>query len=101
MIYSTTKPTEMRIAAGPADSASVKFVQVLAQKFIVDRSKIRLQFVPTGGPKDSVQAITDGRADLAVLPSTIGNSPDWPVVAILRKNVMALIVPAARRRHSR
>ena len=35
-----------------------------------------------------------GNVDLAILPSTIGNSPDWPVVAILRQNVMALIVPA-------
>jgi hypothetical protein len=38
--------------------------------------------------------MTTGDADLAILPSTIGNSPDWPVVVILRQNVMALIVPA-------
>ena len=38
--------------------------------------------------------MNNGNADLAILPSTIGNSPDWPVVAILRQNVMALIVPA-------
>ncbi len=92
--YVSTRATVMRIAAGPADSASVKFVQTLAQKLVTDRDRLEVQFVATSGPKDSAQAMTDGRADLAVLPSTIGNSPDWPVVAILRQNVMTLIVPA-------
>ena len=89
-----TAPTEMRIAAGPAGSANVKLVEMLTQKFSTERDKIRLRFVPTGGPKESAEAITDNSADIAILPSTIGNSPDWPVVAILRQNVIAFIVPA-------
>jgi len=93
-IYLITAPTVMRIAAGPADSANTKFVQVLAQKFANDRDSIKPQLVATGEPKRSAQAMAAGDADLAILPSTIGNSPDWPVVAILRQNVMALIVPA-------
>jgi TRAP-type uncharacterized transport system substrate-binding protein len=93
-IYLTTAPTLMRIAAGPADSANTKFVEVLTQKFADDHDKIKLQLVATDGPKESAQAMAAGNADLAILPSTIGNSPDWPVVAILRQNVMALIVPA-------
>ncbi len=93
-IYLTTAPTVMRIAAGPADSANTKFVEVLTQKFANDRDKIKLQLVATGGPKESAQAMATGNADLAILPGTIGNKPDWPVVAILRQNVMVLIVPA-------
>ena len=93
-IYFTTAPTAMRIAAGPADSADVKLVRILAQKFADDRDRVRLQLVATDGPKQSAQAMTDGAADLAILPSTLVTSPDWPVVAILRQNVMALIVPA-------
>jgi len=93
-IYLTTAPTVMRIAAGPADSANTKFVEVLTQKFADDRDKIKLQLVTTGGAKESAQAMATGNADLAILPGTIGNTPDWPVVAILRQNVMALIVPA-------
>jgi TRAP-type uncharacterized transport system substrate-binding protein len=94
-IYLTTAPTVMRIAAGPADSANTKFVEALTQKFANDRDKIKLQLVATGGPKESAQAMATGNADLAILPGTIGNKPDWPVVAILRQNVMALIVPAS------
>ena len=38
--------------------------------------------------------MTKGQADFAILPSTANDSVNWPVVAILRQNVMALIVPA-------
>src|SRR5208282_4901014 len=92
--YFTTQPTVMRIAAGSDGSDNAKLAQVFSQKFADDRDKIRFQFVATAGPKESAQALANRDADLAILPSTIGNSPDWPVVAILRQNVMALIVPA-------
>jgi TRAP-type uncharacterized transport system substrate-binding protein len=92
-IYISIAPTDMRIAAGPAGSTDVKFVQLLTQKFARDHDKIWLHLVATAGPKESAEAIADGSADLAILPSTIRNSLDWPVVASVRQNVMALIVP--------
>ena len=93
-IYFWTAPTEMRIAAGPAGSANVKLVELLTQKFANEHDKVQLKLVPTGGAKESAEAITDDGADLAILPSTMGDSPNWPVVAILRKNVIAFVVPA-------
>lgn len=93
-IHLTLAPTEMRVAAGPPGSADVKFVEMLSHKFAVEHDKVQLHLVATEGPKASAAAIAGGDADLAVLPSTLGDSPDWPVVAILRQNVMALIVPA-------
>lgn len=93
--YFMTEAIVLRVAAGPPGSAGVKLVQVLAQKFAGDRDRIRLRLVSTDGAKESAEAIAAGTADLAVLPSTLGNSPAWPVVAIVRQNVMALIVPAA------
>ena len=94
-IYISTAPTDMRIAAGPAGSTDVKFVQLLAERFASERDKIRLHLVTTDGPKESAEALANGSADLAILPSTTGNSLVWPVVAIVRQNVMALIVPAS------
>ncbi|MDR3420320.1 MAG: TAXI family TRAP transporter solute-binding subunit [Xanthobacteraceae bacterium] len=92
--YLMTAPTVMRIAAGPSGSANVELVHVLTQKLADDRDKVRLQLVGTGGPKESAQALRDAKADLAILPSTVGNAADWPVIAVMRQNVMALIVPA-------
>jgi TRAP-type uncharacterized transport system substrate-binding protein len=93
-IYVSVAPTDMRIAAGPTGGTDAKFVQLLAQKFASDHDRIRLHLVSTAGPKESAEAIANGSADLAILPSTIGNSLDWPVIASVRQNVMALIVPA-------
>jgi TRAP-type uncharacterized transport system substrate-binding protein len=94
-VYLTTKATVMRIAAGPADSIDAKFVQALGKRFAQEHHKMRIQLVTTDGPAQSADAIAKHQADLGIVRSDVGTSPDWPVVAILRQNVMALIVPAA------
>src|SRR3984957_817575 len=89
--YYSTKNTVMRIAAGP-DGA--KIVQVLANTLAKSHDQLQLQVVATDSASAGEEALRNGSADLAIVPSTIGKSPDWPVVAILRQNVIALIVPA-------
>ena len=89
--YYSTESTVMRIAAGP-DNA--KIVQVLTGVLARSHDRLQLQLVATDGANASAQAVNKGSADLAIVPATVGKSPDWPVVAILRQNVVALIVPA-------
>jgi TRAP-type uncharacterized transport system substrate-binding protein len=89
--YFTTEADHMRIAAGPLDS---KFVQALSNQIANGRHDLTLQLVPTAGSKETAEAVSKGQADLAILPSNLDDSLNWPVVAILRQNVMALIVPA-------
>jgi TRAP-type uncharacterized transport system substrate-binding protein len=93
-VYYSTRDTVMRIAAGPSGGANAKLVQVLSKELADSHDRLLLQLVATAGAKESAQALTSRNADLAIVPTTVGNSPDWPVVAILRKNVMAFIVPA-------
>jgi ABC-type hemin transport system ATPase subunit len=92
-LHLTLAPTQMRVAAGPPGSADVKFVEMLSGKVAAQHAKVQFHLVATDGPRASAAALTAGEADLAVLPSTLADAPDWPVVAILRKNVMALVVP--------
>jgi len=89
--YYSTRATVMRIAAGPD---STKIVQVLASTLAKSHDRLQLRLVATANANASAQALGNGSADLAIIPTTVGKSPDWPVVAILRQNVMALIVPA-------
>jgi TRAP-type uncharacterized transport system substrate-binding protein len=93
-IHYSTEATVMRIAAGPAGSANAKLVDVLNKVIAQNQERLQLQFVPTDGAAASAQALIKGQADLAIVPTTVGKSPDWPVIAILRQNVMAFIVPA-------
>ncbi len=92
-LHLTLAPTQMRVAAGPPGSAEVNLVEMLSRKFAAEHAKVRFRLVATDGPRASAAAIAGGEADLAVLPSTLRDAIDWPVIAILRKNVMALIVP--------
>ena len=88
--YISTEAERMRIAAGPTDA---KFIQALSDQIVQSHRNLHLKFVPAASSQDAANAIRDGKADLAILPSTADSSLKWPVVAILRQNVMALIVP--------
>ena len=88
--YYTTEADRMRIAAGPLDG---KFIQALSDQIAKGHYNLSLQIVATRSASESAQAMSKGQADLAVLPSNLDDALNWPVVAILRQNVMALIVP--------
>jgi TRAP-type uncharacterized transport system substrate-binding protein len=90
--YYTTEAERMRIAAGPLDG---KFVAALSGQIKKEHYDLYLRVVPTRSASESAQAISKGEADLAILPSNLDDGLHWPVVAILRQNVMALIVPAS------
>ncbi len=88
--YFATKADHMRIAARPADS---KFVEALGSEISKGHHNLHLQLVPTASTQDTAAAMARREVDLAIVPSTADDSLNWPVVAILRQNVMALIVP--------
>lgn len=90
--YYTTQADHMRIAAGPIDQ---KFVQALSTQLVQNHHNLTLQLVPTQNARETVQMMNAGEADLAVLASPADDSVEWPAIAILRQNVVALIVPAA------
>jgi TRAP-type uncharacterized transport system substrate-binding protein len=87
----TTAADHMRIAAGPLDA---KFVQALTNQIANGHHDLTLDVVPTAGAKETAEAMSKGQADLAILPGNLVDSLNWPVIAILRQNVTALIVPA-------
>jgi TRAP transporter TAXI family solute receptor len=88
--YVTTQAERLRIAAGPTDT---KFVEALSEQITQGHHNLHLRFVPVAGPQEAAEDIKNGKADLAILPSPADNALKAPVVAILRQNVMALIVP--------
>jgi TRAP transporter TAXI family solute receptor len=89
--YITTEAERLRIAAVPNDA---KFVEELSDQIAQGRHNLHLKLVAAAGPQDIVDDMKNGKVDLAILPSPADESMKWPVVAILRQNVMALIVPA-------
>jgi TRAP-type uncharacterized transport system substrate-binding protein len=89
--YYAKERAYLRVAASALDA---RFVQVISDQIAAEHRDLNLQLIPTESPQATVEAISKGRADLAILPSDLDDRLNWPVVAILRKDVMALIVPA-------
>lgn len=98
-VYYYNRPVTLRIAVGPPNSEDFKVVQSIGRVFDPqavgrDRSSIRLRVVPTEGSVQSAVSVEAGHADLAVVRGDLKLPRDSQAVATLRKNVVAIWVPA-------
>ncbi len=93
-IYIFVRPTTLRIAVGPKDSDDARIIQTVAQTFARERGSVRLRVVVTDGAIQSAAALDNNTADLAVVRGDLALPKDAQTVAILRKNVVVLWVPA-------
>ena len=94
-LYYVLRPTTLRIAVCPAGSEDQKLVQLMAQTFARDNGPVRLSLVNTEGTAESIALFTAGKAYLAVARGDLNLPENAESVAILRKNVVVFIVPAA------
>lgn len=92
--YFTMRPVPLRIAVGPPNSDDVRVIQALAQAFSREHNGIRLRLVIADGALGSANALASGKADLAVIRGDLDVPKDAQAVAVLRKNVAVLWVPA-------
>ncbi|HEY0329065.1 MAG TPA: TAXI family TRAP transporter solute-binding subunit [Rhodopseudomonas sp.] len=92
--YFAMRPETLRIAVGPQNSDDVRVVQALTQAFSREHNSVRLRPVLTDGALGSASALADGKADLAVIRGDLDVPKSAQAVAVLRKNVVVLWVPA-------
>src|SRR6266478_1840841 len=93
--YFAMRPVILRIAVGPPNSDDVKVVQALTQAFAHAHGQVRLRPMQTDGAAASAQALSEGKADLAIIRGDLEVPKNAQAVATLRKNVAVLWVPAA------
>jgi TRAP-type uncharacterized transport system substrate-binding protein len=91
-LFAASRPTTVKIAVGPGDDA--KLVQAIAKQFDHDRVNVRVQPVIKDGTFDTARALDAKEADLAVVRRDVAMPQSGLAVAILRKNVAVLMVPA-------
>jgi len=94
-IFFTVKPTEFRVAVGPSGTDDALFVEKFAERLKNEHQTIRIKPVIKDGPVTVSDIHGKSEFDVAVVRGNMALSSDWPVVAILRQNVVALIVPAS------
>ncbi len=91
--YFATLPTQLKIAVGPPGSEDERVVEEIAHQLREDRPAfrgIRLTLLRKENTTDTAKALEKGEADFAVVRRDINMPKDGQVVAILRKNVVAL-----------
>ena len=93
--YIQSKPVTLKIAVGPRQSEDHLLVQSLAQFLARERAPIRLNVIRQDGPQHSAEALDFGAVDLAVVRRDVAMPKSGPVLAVHRRNVVVLIVPAA------
>jgi TRAP-type uncharacterized transport system substrate-binding protein len=91
----SAQPTELKIAVGPQSSDDARIIQAFAAQFSRDRLNIRLNVTILPGPLEASQALEKSQADLAVVRRDVAMPKNGQAAAILRKNVVAFIVPSA------
>jgi TRAP-type uncharacterized transport system substrate-binding protein len=94
--YIQSKPVSLKIAVGPKQSEDHKLVQGLAQYFARERGPLRLRIVAQDSAAKSAEALDSGMVDLAVVRRDVAMPKTGQVIAIQRRNVAVLIVPAAQ-----
>jgi TRAP-type uncharacterized transport system substrate-binding protein len=92
--YIAARPSVLRIAIPHADGEDMRLVQALAQQFTRDRASIRLRPVVAEGPMQSAAELDAGRVDLAIVRADISLPREGQAVAVLRHNLVAIMVPA-------
>ena len=92
--YFVMQPTTLKIAVGPAGSEDARVVQAIAQRLSRDGASVRLRPIVKEATPQSAAALDAGEADLAIVRRDIAMPNAGQAVAILRRNVVVLFVPA-------
>src|SRR5262247_1891144 len=83
----------LRVATGPMGSDGQKFFAAFVRTVADAHPRVRLKIVPTADREASEKALVAGEADLAVVRSDMLTSTEAQTIAILRRDVVGLVVP--------
>src|SRR6516165_802256 len=90
---SFTKPETMTIAAGSADSASVRVMTAIANRLTKSDSTIRLKIEPQGNTLEAAKAFAAGAADLAIVRADMADRSKARTVVLVSYAAVMIIVP--------
>jgi len=83
----------LRVATGPMGSDGQKFFAAFVRTVADAHPRVRLKLVPTADREASEKALVAGKADLAVVRSDMLTSSEVQTIAILRRDVVGLVIP--------
>jgi TRAP transporter TAXI family solute receptor len=88
-----TRPVVLTVAAGSIDGEGVRIMSAIASRFAANKAPIRLKVVDAGSAIGAAEALSSGKADLAIVRSDIGNLSNARSVVLVTHFVVLLIAP--------
>ncbi|WP_336487364.1 TAXI family TRAP transporter solute-binding subunit [Methylobacterium nigriterrae] len=93
ILYFGIVHADLRITAGPPGSAMQRLVAALVAANAKVHPRVRLSPVEEDSLAASARALEEGRVDLAVIRSDLAPPRNAQTIAILRRDVVALLLP--------
>ena len=92
-LYFWSPHAQLRVTIGPAGSAAYRFISAFAAVTEATHPRIRIQLVPVADLAGSAKALEGHATDLAIIRSDAEIPANGQTIAILRRDVVAFIVP--------
>ncbi len=86
-------PHTLKVAVAQTDGADAKLITAMARRLEREGSDLRFAIVSVEDPAASAQALENGRADLAVIRTDLAIPSNGATVAILHRDLAALLAP--------
>ena len=88
-----TQPVTLTVAAGSIDGDALRIMSTIANKLTSHSARMRLKVIDAENALGAAQALSSGRADLAIVRSDLGDLSSARTVALLTHIVVLLIAP--------
>jgi len=93
-VYFWSPHANLRVTTGPPGSAAYRFVAAFASATEASHPRVRIKLVQVEDLAASAKAIEDRATDLGIIRSDVEIPANGQTVAILRRDVVAFVVPA-------
>ena len=93
-VYFWSPHANLRVTIGPPGSAAYRFITAFASVTEANHPRVRIKLVPVADLAASAKAIENHTADLGIVRSDAVIPSNGATIAILRRDVVAFVVPA-------
>jgi ABC-type nitrate/sulfonate/bicarbonate transport system substrate-binding protein len=92
-VYFLKPQATLRVTTGPGGIAAQRLVSALVKVSTAEYPRVHFELVQVNDLAASSKALEDGKVDLAIVRSDVSPPINGQTVAILRRDVVALVVP--------
>lgn len=92
LFYLLSPRATLRITTGPAASAAQKTISTFVRTVAGTHPFIRIEEVPVADLAASARALEEGKVDLAILRTDVAPPTNGQTIAILRRDVVAIVL---------